>query len=106
VNSVQLVGKLTRVPSVRFEGEHQTASFTLAVTESWGANRVLYVPCRAWGGKQAEACALLNAEDLVSIQGKLTWQKRPGKCGQEHSQIVVSVRECTVLEAAEAEVPA
>ena len=101
MNSVQLVGRLSRNPTVKFEGEHQTASFTLAVAEPWGEKRVLYVPCRAWGGKQAEACSLLNADDLIEVTGRLSWQKRPGKCGQEHSQMVVSVRECQVLEAAE-----
>jgi hypothetical protein len=49
---------------------------------------------------------VLNAQDLVSVQGKLSWQKRPGKCGQEHSVLCVSVREVAVLDAAEAEVPA
>ena len=109
MNTVCLVGKLTRAPSVRFEGEGaQACTFTLAVQESGRGERTftLYVPCTSWG-KSAEACALLNAEDLVSVQGKLTWQKRQGKCGVEHSVLCVFIREIAVLEAAEAvEVPA
>jgi single-stranded DNA-binding protein len=89
-------------PVVKFENEGiQTASFTLAVREPSreGKPYTLYVGCTSWG-RSAEVCSLLNAEDLVAIQGKLTWQKRQGKCGQEHSQLCVSVRECLVLEPA------
>jgi single-stranded DNA-binding protein len=108
VNSVCVVGKLTRAPSVRFEGEGmQSASFTLAITEPSreGKPFVLYVGCTSWG-RSAEACSVLNADDLVSIVGKLAWAKRTGKCGQEHSVLCVNVRECTVLDAAAVEVPA
>jgi single-stranded DNA-binding protein len=33
MNHVCLVGRLSRAPTVRFEGESQTATFTLAVLE-------------------------------------------------------------------------
>ena len=108
MNSVQLVGKLTRHPTTKFEGEgQQTCSFTVAITEPSreGKPFTLYVGCTSWG-RSAETCSLLNAEDLVAAQGKLTWQKRTGKCGTEHSVLVVSVKECTVLDPAAVEVPA
>jgi single-stranded DNA-binding protein len=69
VNHVSLVGRLARAPSVKCEGEGQhVCTFTLFVTEPSraGTPYVLYIPCTSWG-KAAEACALLNAEDLVAV---------------------------------------
>jgi single-stranded DNA-binding protein len=102
MNSCCLVGRLTRAPTVRFEGESQMTTFTLAITEPsrTGQPYTLYVPCTAWG-RSAEACGTLQAEDLVSVQGKLTWRPHKAKCGQDHNTLVVSVREVTVLEAVE-----
>src|SRR5260370_42266015 len=92
MNVVALVGRLTRHPIVRFEGESQAASFTLAVEEPARSERTFttYVGCTAWG-KTAETCSLLNAADMVPIVGKLAWTKRTGKCGQEHSVLNVAV---------------
>jgi single-stranded DNA-binding protein len=87
---------------VRFESAGlQVCTFTLAVDErSYGEGRkpyTLFVPMTA-AGKQAEACSLLQAADLVSVQGKLTWRKQMGKCKVEHSQLVVRVQDLVVLE--------
>jgi single-stranded DNA-binding protein len=87
MNSCCLVGHVARTPRVKFEGEgQQGTTFTLAITEASREGRpyTLYVPCTSFG-KSAEACSLLNAEDLVAIQGKLTWRSHKAKCGQEHS---------------------
>ncbi len=108
MNSVNLVGRLSRNPTVRFEAEgRQTTSFSLAIREAGqeGKPFVLYVGCIAWG-RAAEACSLLNAEDLISVQGRLAWRKQMASCKQEHSQLCVNVREVHVLETADAEVPA
>jgi single-stranded DNA-binding protein len=84
----------------------QTATFTWAIREPSreGKAFTLYVGCTSWG-RAAETCSLLNAADLVAIQGTLAWQKRTGKCGQEPSLLVVNVREAVLLERA-VEVPA
>jgi len=69
MNTVALVGHLTRPPVVKFEGAGtQTATFTLAITEPGreGKPYTLYVGCTSWG-RAAEACSLLNAEDIVAI---------------------------------------
>jgi len=109
MNICSLVGHVSRPPIVTCEpeGGAHLCTFTLAVEEhSYGPERkpyVLYVPCTSWG-KSAEACSLLNAQDLVSIQGKLTWRPHKAKCGQEHSQLCVRVSEVQVLEPAAARV--
>ena len=99
MNSVCIIGRLARDPATRFEGEHQITTFTLAVEEKSreGTPWTLYVGCTAWG-KSAEQASLVSAADLVSVQGRLSWNRQKAKCGQEHSQLVVSVRELVVLE--------
>jgi single-stranded DNA-binding protein len=106
MNSVNLVGRLSRAPTVRFEGESQTATFTLAIQEPTreGKPYTVYVPCTSWG-RAAETCSLLNAEALVSVQGKLSWRKHAAHCGQVHSQLCVQVKDLAVLETS-VEVPA
>ena len=99
MNQCCLVGRLSRAPSVKFEGEGaQVTTFTLAVQEPSrdGKPYVLYVPCTSWG-RSAETCSLLNAADLVSVQGKLTWRPHKRKCGQEHHELCVNVRDVAVL---------
>lgn len=96
MNSVALVGRLARDPSVRFEGEHQTTTWTLLVEEPGrdGTTFRLYVPCIAWG-KAAETAGVLSADDLVAVVGKLCWRK---------SALTVNVREVQPLLAAEVSV--
>jgi single-strand DNA-binding protein len=99
VNVCCLVGTLTRAPTVRYEGDgHAVATFTVAVTEPSreGKPYRLFIPCTSWG-RAAEAVSVLSAEDLVSVSGKLSWRKRPRTCGQEHSEMIVQVREVAVL---------
>jgi single-strand DNA-binding protein len=100
MNNVCLVGRLTRDPTVKFEGDGlQVCLFTLAVQEPTreGKPFTLYVPCTAWG-RAAEACSVRSAEDLLAVQGRLTWRKQAAKCGQEHSTLVVNVREVQALQ--------
>jgi single-stranded DNA-binding protein len=102
LNICALVGTLARDPRTAFAGEgQQTTTFTLALVEPGreGKPFTLYVPCIAWG-KAAEAAAVLNAEDLVSVQGKLCWRKYVDKHGQERSMLTVNVREVSVVQPA------
>lgn len=102
MNTICLIGTLTRAPTVRFEGEGvQVCTFTLRVQEATreGKPWVLYAPCVSYG-KAADQASLLSAEDLISVQGKLSWRKQAHKCGQEHSGLVVQAREISVLQGA------
>ena len=103
MNTVCLVGRLTRDPRTTFEGDGlQICGLTLAIAEPGKEGRVftLYVACVAYG-KTADACSLLEAEALVAVSGKLSWRKQTGTCGREHSQLVVQIREVQVLQPAE-----
>lgn len=103
MNMIALVGTVTRTPRTTFEGDGlQVTSLTLATLEPGRDGKVfrLFVPCVSFG-RAAEACSLLTAEDLVAVQGKLSWRKHMGKCGQDHSQLIVTIREVQVLQGAE-----
>ena len=105
MNLVGLVGHVSRPPTVRCEGEGTpTASFTVVVSEvsREGKPYTTFMGCVAWG-KNAERCRTLHAEDMVVLVGKLTWVKRQHACGQDHSQLVVQVRELALVEAAAVE---
>jgi single-stranded DNA-binding protein len=104
MNSVCLVGTLSRHPVVRLEGQSQTTTFTLQIPEPGrdGSTFTLYVNCIAWG-KSAEVAALLNGGDLVSVEGKLCWRKHRDTSGQDKSALAVMVRQVTVLEPAAVE---
>jgi single-stranded DNA-binding protein len=100
MNTVCLIGRLSRAPTVRFETTGAcTCTFTLAIEEKsqGGKPWTLYAPCVCYG-RGAEAASVLNAEALVTLVGKLGWHKQRGKCGTEHSTMVVHVREVSVLQ--------
>jgi single-stranded DNA-binding protein len=102
MNSVCLVGRLSRPPVVRFDDENQCTTFTLTLLEpgrEWQAF-TLYVPCVCWG-KAAEAAGVLEGDDLVSVQGKLCWYKPTDKHGQAQGMLAVTVYEVSVLQPAE-----
>jgi single-stranded DNA-binding protein len=77
----------------RAPGVH--GDFTLAVEEPSrdGKPYTVFIGCMAWG-KSAEVCGTLQAEDLIALTGKLTWHKRSGTCGQDHSGFVVQYGKC------------
>jgi single-stranded DNA-binding protein len=102
MNNVCLIGYLARPPVVRFEGEHQTTTFSLALVETGreGQAFTLHVPCVCWG-RAAEAAGVLEGDDLVSVQGKLCWYKPTDKHGQDQSMLGVSVREVSVVQPVE-----
>jgi single-stranded DNA-binding protein len=101
MNSFCGVGRLTRDPVVRFEGEGiQTATATLLIEEPGKLKPfTLYVPLTFWG-KAAEQASTLSAQDSIAITGKLCWRKLHTKDGEEKSSLAVEVRSIELLQAA------
>ena|SRR6266705_2510193 len=107
MNSFCAVGKLTRNPTVRCEGEGvQSATATLAIVESGRLKPfTLYVPLTFWG-KAGEQASTLGAQDMIAITGKLCWRKLHSKDGQDKSSLAVEVKTVEVLQPAAVEGPA
>jgi single-strand DNA-binding protein len=76
MNKVNLVGRLTKAPDVRFTPDGaQVGNFTLAVRRSWknaaGERKADFIPVVIWR-KQAENCAkYLDKGSLVSVEGRI-----------------------------------
>lgn len=75
MNSVQLIGRLTRDPEVRYTtGQNQTAvaRFTIAVNDGYGENeRTSFIPIVVFG-RQAETCErYLSKGRQVGITGRI-----------------------------------
>ena len=84
MNSVILIGRLTRDPEVRYTAGTQTAvcRFTLANDDGYGENkRTNFISCVVFG-KQAENCEKYLAKGrLVCVQGRLqtgSYQNKDG----------------------------
>ena len=74
MNSVVLIGRLTRDPEVRYTAGTQMAvcKFTIAVNDWFGGKEVVSYPRVTVFGKQAENCEKYLAKGrLVGVQGRL-----------------------------------
>ena len=74
MNSVVLIGRLTRDPEVRYTAGTQMAvcKFTIAVNDWFGGKEVVSYPRVTVVGKQAENCEKYLAKGrLVGVQGRL-----------------------------------
>lgn len=87
MNSVVLIGRLTRDPEVRYTSESQmaVATFTVAIDRPVkpGKEKQSDFPRVKVFGKQAESCErFLRKGRLVGIQGRIQTGKYTGKEGQ------------------------
>ena len=74
MNSVVLIGRLTRDPAVRYTSDTQTAvcTFSVAIDYGYGDKKRTDFPSVVVFGKQAENCErFLKKGRLVGIQGRL-----------------------------------
>lgn len=74
MNSVVLIGRLTRDPEVRYTAETQlaVAKFSLAIDDGYGEKKKTNFPSIVAFGKTAESCEKFLAKGrLVCVQGKL-----------------------------------
>ena len=95
------VGRLTRDPIVKFEGEGiATATATLLIEEPGKLKPfTLFVPLSFWG-KVAEQASTLSARDMLSITGKLCYRRLRTKTGEEKSALAIEVKSLEVLQTA------
>jgi len=74
MNSVVLIGRLTRDPEVRYTAETQlaVAKFSLAIDDGYGEKKKTNFPSIVAFGKTAESCEkYLSKGKLTCVQGKL-----------------------------------
>lgn len=74
MNSVLLIGRLTKDPEVRYTAETQlaVARFSLAIDDGYGEKKRTNFPNIVAFGKTAESCEkFLSKGKLVAVQGKI-----------------------------------
>ena len=74
MNSVVLIGRLTKDPAVRYTSDTQTAvcTFSVAIDHGYGDKKRTDFPSVVVFGKQAENCErFLKKGRLVGVQGRL-----------------------------------
>ena len=87
MNNVNLIGRLTKDPKLKYIGELQTpvAEFIVAIDRSYKSkegNNTDFIRIQTWN-KQAENCnTYLNKGDLVGISGEIRVDKYTNKQGE------------------------
>lgn len=84
LNSVALIGRLTRDPELRYTETNSTpvASFTLAVDRDLGDKQTDFIDCKAWRSTAEFVSKYFHKGQLVAVLGRLqirTWQNRDGE---------------------------
>ena len=80
INSVVLVGRLTRDPELRKTNSGMSvASFTLAVDDSYrgpnGEKVTIFMPVSVWGKSADNVAKFTRKGSLVGVNGRLTQRK-------------------------------
>lgn len=102
MNSVNLIGRLTRDPEVQFtKGGIAYCNLTLAidrrVKDHEGNKQTDFIPCIAWR-KTAELCGqYLNKGSQVAIRGELQQENYTDKEGNKRTAYKVMVEEVQFL---------
>ena len=103
MNTVQLIGRLTKVPELKYtQSGIATTSFTLAVnrnfTNAQGEREADFIMCTAWRKTAELACQYLNKGSMVGINGRIQTRNYENQQGQRVYVTEVIVDELTFVE--------
>ena len=86
MNTVILVGRLTRDPELKFlQSGKAVCKFTLAVDKPFGDKEADFIPIVVWG-KIGEACGNnLNKGRLVAVSGRIQTRSYEAKDGSKRN---------------------
>lgn len=89
MNSVALVGRLTRDVELKTVGEYQVAKFSLAVDAYKGKEKsAMFIDCQCWGKTAEVVDQYAKKGDRLGVEGSLvldTWDdKTSGQKRQKH----------------------
>ena len=103
INSVVLVGRLTRDPELRTTGSGiSVATFTLAVNRQFsnanGQREADFISCIIWRKSAENFCNFTSKGSLVGIQGRIQTRNYDNKDGQRVYVTEVIVDDFSLLE--------
>ncbi len=99
MNSVCLVGNLTRKPEIRYTPDGTpVAKFSIAVNEGYGdKQKAHFFDIDVWD-KRAENCEkYLDKGSKVAVQGRLRQERWEASDGGKRSRVVVNARDVMFL---------
>lgn len=101
LNKLQLIGRLTADPQLRYTASSMTVcTFSIATSFSYERNgerkeNVEFHNCEAWD-KLAESIGRhMTKGSLVYIEGRLRTESWDGECGKKHYRVKVVVQNCS-----------
>jgi single-strand DNA-binding protein len=98
MNSITLVGRLTRDPESRPAGpEHTVATLRLAVDRR-GQDRAVFVDIKAWDGLAATCVEHLRKGRLIGVAGRLAYEEWTTDAGDKRSRHLVQANEIEFLD--------
>lgn len=100
MNSIQIIGRLTKKPEMKKAGEYDLTKFTLAVgrkvKNANGEYETDFIPCVAWN-KQAELVAKLEKGDQLAVCGTLQTREYENQEGEKRKVFEVVINEITFI---------
>lgn len=88
MNSINIVGRFTADPTLRYTQTNNTAvcSFSIAVDDGFGDKKKTYFfTCQAWGKTAESISKFFNKGDLIAITGRLATRDWTDKDGKKHT---------------------
>ena len=103
MNTVQLIGRLTKVPELKYtQSGIATTSFTLAVNRNFtnanGEREADFIMCTAWRKTAELVCQYLGKGSMVGINGRIQTRNYENQQGQRVYVTEVIVDELTFVE--------
>ena len=72
MNSVCLIGNMTRDPETRQAGDKTVCNFTLAVNRPWKTDEVDFIRCQVWGRRADNTAQYCSKGSKVGVTGRLS----------------------------------
>lgn len=97
LNSVHLIGHLTRDPETKAVGETSVTNFGIATNHKWKSKtgeqkeEVYFGECQAWGPRGEAIARFVKKGDAISVQGRLRLEQWDGKDGTKQSRTRIEV---------------
>lgn len=100
MNSVNLIGRLTRNPELRTTKTGKSVcSFSIAINHGFKENKtVSYIDCEFWSSTAEYVSNYLKKGNLVSISGELRQDRWQDKDGRNQSKIKILALQVNGLE--------
>jgi len=98
MNSVLIIGNLTRDPELKRVGEYDLVNFAVAVNDGYGdRKKTFFFDCSVWGKKAKTFIDYCKKGNKVSLTGKLEQQTWETSSREKRSKIIINCNDFDLL---------